>query len=356
MRRALSAIASIVLGALVMHGGDAPLFAQRPPTQAQVRAEFEARGYNGEYDPAAIQDAMTAAGATSQQINDELERINRIVDKAKAKKKDASKDQNASGSADWNFGQVYRGTTYKVNFPLTNSCRVPQTVTITYPASMDLTGPATVDVPPKSTVEVPLVLKVPELNIPIGPLPLGIDFQCTVVEGQITMEHPELKRVESTPAGKYTYICHGAKQTYSIYMHEHIHDAPDPPGGGGGKPDKKKTDACDIYWSTGEFTPDEDHHKPEDCRPEIEDLAFQLLTQDIAPLEKQHDPGMFAWLPKTMDPAKVEELNLKAAIHSMPSSDLMEIRIDADHFVKTLGTQLKPAPQGARPGQGGGRQ
>lgn len=340
MKRVRRVVSMAALALLAFYATGSPLTAgQKPPTVSQVRADFEARGYNGEYDPAAIQDALKAAGATPAEMDAELAKINRIVDKAKAKKKDAGKDQNASGNADWNFGQVYRGATYNVNFPLTNACRIGQTVTITYPPSMDLTGPVTVDVPAKSTVEVPLVLKIPELNIPPGPIPIGTNFMCTPIDGQITMVHPEVKRVETTPAGKYTYVCHGMKQTYSISMHEHIHDAPDPPGGGGGggKPDKKKkTNTCDIYWSTGEFEPDKDHLTPESCKSDIEELAFQMLTQDIAPLEKEHDPGLFAWLPKSMDPAKVMELNLKAAIRSVPSADLMEVRLKADQTVKKL--------------------
>ena len=122
MRRLMAVVASAGLGILLLHASDLPLLAQKAPTIAQVRADAEAKAYNADYDPAAVQDAMGAAGATPAEIDAEISKLGGIIDKAKAKKKDAGKDQNASGTADWNFGQVYRGSTYNLNFPLTNSC------------------------------------------------------------------------------------------------------------------------------------------------------------------------------------------------------------------------------------------
>jgi hypothetical protein len=345
-QRIVTAITSIGIGVLFLGASDGLLLAQRPPTVAQVRADFMARGYNGEYDPAAIQDALKAAGATNAQMDEIVKEIVKIVDKAKAKGKDAGKDQNANGKGDWNFGQVYRGQTYNASFPLQNDCRLGQTVTITYPASMDLTGPETVFVPAKSKVDVPIVLKIPDLPNFVGPIPLGVNFQCTPLDGDITMTHPELRRVETTPAGKYTYVCHESKVTYAVSLHAHLHDAPapDPGGGGGGGP--KKSKACDVYWRTGEFFPDKEHPTPDTCKTEMEELSVDMLTREIAPLEEKHDPGMFAWLPKSMDPAKIKELNaLQAAAKKLSTEELVNLRRDAENGVRKIDCSMWENPK-----------
>ncbi|MCC7416369.1 MAG: hypothetical protein IT176_04445 [Acidobacteria bacterium] len=340
MRRVPAVSICLVLLELTSGPSGAVLSAQRPgsaPSVAQVRADYTARAYNAEYDPAAIQDALKAAGATSQQMDEILKDILRVVDKAKARGRNAGADQNASGTGDWNLGGIFRGQTYNLAFPLTNQCRVPQTVTIAYPGTIDLTGPETVLVPPKSTIDVPLVLKAAEPNF-IGPVPLGLNLSCIDVTGEISMTHPELRREESTPAGKYTYVCHESKVTYDVKLHIHA-PPPDPPGGGGGGGggDRKTSKACETYWRTGEFFPDKEHPSPDACRNDLEELSAEMLVNEIAPLQAQHDPGMFAWLPKGVDPAKLaSKADARSALKGLSSEEMADLRRKADNAVRMI--------------------
>jgi len=285
---------------------------------AQVKASLENDAGAGNFDFEAAQKALTGAGLNNDQITAELQKLNKIS-------QGAQKDQNASGTADWNLGQLYRGQTYHLKFPLENNCRTAQTVTITYPTSIALTGPATVFVPPKSKVDVPLTWAVSELTVPIPPWPLGVDFRCTPVHDAITMVHPETSGTQRSPLGTYTYVCHAMKRTYSIYAHLHIYPKSDDGGGGGPKkPKKKKTHpTCDTLWSVNEFQPDATHRSPEDCRSDLQLLAHDMFDTDIARL-RARNPSAWSWLP----PA--------SAIDSMSAADLLALHERADAAARGL--------------------
>jgi len=128
------------------------------------------------------------------------------------------------------------------------------------------------------------------------------------------------------------YICHDSYKRYAVVMHRHFHGEPEPPDG----PPGRKKNTCDIYWETGEFTPDKDHIRPEQCRSDIEQLVFEMLTQEIAPLQKLHDPGAFAGLPPAVDPSKAPADILKRALGGMSLDALLGLRRAADQFVRGL--------------------
>jgi hypothetical protein len=105
------------------------------------------------FDYEAATDQITAASQVGVDSGDELGvAFNELRDAFEAAKKAREGDRNASANVDWNLGMLYRGSVYKVKFPLTNNCRVPVTISIVYPPSMTLTGPESVTVPAKSTV------------------------------------------------------------------------------------------------------------------------------------------------------------------------------------------------------------
>lgn len=318
LRQGIAAIAAAMVvagptaGARAWQGG-----AQGQPSVAQVKAGLENQAGAGNFDFEAAQKALTDAGLNNDQITAEIQKLSKI-------NKGAQQDQNASGTADWNLGQLYRGQTYHMKFPLENKCRIGQTVTITYPTEITLTGPASVFVPPKSKVEVDLTWKVSDLsNVPPPPWPIGVDFQCTPVHGSITMEHPESGGKQVTALGTYRYVCHGMKRTYSIYAHLHVFPRPNDDGGGGGpkKPKKKTHPTCNTLWSAREFQPDATHHSPDDCRGDFQLLAHDMLENQV-PKFRDRNPSAWGWLP----PA--------SAIDRMSSADLMALHEHADSVAR----------------------
>jgi hypothetical protein len=296
----------------------------------------------GNLDQNSAYDSLVKAGMSSNEANaavdqlrdvvnkfnnDQTDKNNKPADDAKKKADDAQKkaeeakqkDQNASGSGDWNMGQVYRDRDYKVKMPLTNACRVDQTVTITYPQLINLTGPKTVDVPAKTTVDVDMVLEMTKPPMPLPPWPPGMKFDCYDLKDNIKLVHPELKVVTKTSSGTDTYVCDAMERTYSIGMHVHQHGPPqpDPPGGGGGDKKKKPSPTCQIYWNHNEFYPTPAHPEPERCKDDIRAQAADFFGPELDPIRKLN-PSAWEWAPK---PLEIERLTV---------AELMQMKARAD--------------------------
>ena len=314
---------------LLASAGATTLFAQsRAPSAASILRPLSEQAAKGEFNRDAMDhafDALQKAGMSPEEAREELRKIDEIRNKvtdektrkdeeaaAKKKKEEEAKkaaDQNASGTGDWNFGQIYRDRDYRMAYPLTNNCKVPQTVSITYPTQFPLTGPTTVVVPAKSTVDVAMVLKNSSTGpMPTPPWPPGVSFACYDLKGDITLFHPKIETVTRTARGKITWVCDEMKRTHRISMHVHMHGPPDPPGGGGGGAKKKKP-ACDIYWNHGEFYPSETTLEPEQCRDDIRDSAREYFLIALQSLRAK-DPKAWAWTPAAGEIARLSAAEL----------------------------------------------
>ena len=257
---------------------------------------------HGNFDAETATKMMQEAGISDPVIQDWL--------KSLAKR---AQDQNSSGKGDWNFGQVYRDRDYKVAYPLTNNCRVGQTVTITYPKTINLQGPETVDVPPHETVDVPMLLKMTEPPLPPPPYPIGMKLDCYDIAGDMKLVHPKFETEEHTAEGDVTYICYEMQRTHHITMHVHQHGPPEPPSGGGGGGKKKKSPACDMLWQHNEFYPDATKRQPNDCRDEIQQLAVAFVEEEVQPLSAaDRDKLKWAWVPNREAIAKMAVTDLLA--------------------------------------------
>lgn len=237
--------------------------------------------------------------------------------KAQAEK---DKDQNLSGTGDWDFGQVYRDRDYPVSMPVENNCRIPQEVTITYPKAFLLEGPASVVVPAKSTVDVTMTLTLTKPPLPSPPYPPGLALSCYDLKDALTLHHKEAAQRSATSE----YICHEMTRTYAISMHVHQHGPPDPnPGGGGGgsrgrgraggAPEGARGSAagesrCQMYWEHDEFYPGAGLFDPEQCRAEIRPLAKEYFGPLLRSLSLMAtDPRRWAWIP---DATRIDALSV----------------------------------------------
>lgn len=273
----------VLICAAKVYAGDLAAVTERLLTQAQ----------NGNFDSANAASAMREAGATDAEVKQYLGDFSKAF--LDSKKSQDAKDQNASGTADWNLDRLERETTYKFSFPLENNCRIGQTVAITYPEGTfgaTLSGPDTVEVPAKGKVDVPLTLvTVGNTDVPVPPWPIGQTWECVPVLMNIAMTHAQAQWNEKTPAGTYTHTCDAMKRTYSVYAHVHIKESPNPGGG----PGKKKPSPCAVLWSTGRFYATPDHPTRESCRDEMKSLAHHMLDTEVAPLASQ-SPALWRWM------------------------------------------------------------
>jgi hypothetical protein len=299
------------------------------PGQAKAAATVKSltdAAAKGDFDQMGTYNALVKAGMSSDDANAATDQIRQAYNDGKNAKtsKDEKaaaeakqKDQNASGSGDWNMGQVYRDRDYKVKMPISNACRVDQTVTITYPKAFVLEGPATVLVPAKSTVDVDMVLAMTRPPMPIPPWPPGVQFACYNVQDNIKLVHPELQLVTKSSTGTDTYICDAMTRTYSIGMHVHQHGPPDPPEGGGGGGKKKPSPTCSIYWNHNEFYPTPAQPSPSKCTDDIRSQATDYVgALDVM---RRSDPVAWAWVPK---PDAIAQM-------SVPELMQLKARIDA---------------------------
>jgi hypothetical protein len=311
---------------------------------ATVKSLTDAAG-KGNFDANSTYDALIKAGmspdeanAATDQIRDawqawklnETKKDEKDDPASKKLRDDAQKaadakqrDQNASGSGDWNMGQVYRDRDYKVSLPIENACRVDQVVTITYPKAFILTGPSTVAVPAKSKVFVDMVLEMTKPPMPIPPWPPGVQFACYDLKDSITLVHPELQREMKSSSGTELYVCNKMERTYSIGMHVHQHGPPgppDPPGGGGGGGKKKPSPVCSIYWNHNEFYPTATQPSPSKCTDDIRSQAIDYVGSLDA--MRRSDPVAWAWLPKP------------DAIGQMSVPELMQLKAKMDAQAK----------------------
>ncbi len=295
---------------------------QRPaqPASAEVVRNLEAAAADGSYNPEDAYQAMSKAGMSAAEINDATDRLRSAYDKAKAKGKDASKDQNKSGKGDWDWGPVYRDRDYQINYPLTNNCRMDQVVTIAYPGAFPLVGPATVTVPARSKIDVKMELKNSTLApLPLPPWPPNVNLSCFDLSDKIKLTHPALTQVTKTAKGTWTYTCHAMEVEHNISMHMHLHEPGGPGGDGGGG--GSKSNACKRLWDHGEFYPDKDNKKPEDCAEELRREAGDLIKQ--LSLEKAGRPAAWSWLPAPEDVNAMpvdKLLDMKARVHQTLTS------------------------------------
>lgn len=221
----------------------------------------------------------------------------------------APQPQNASGTSGWDFGQVYRDRDYKVTYPLTNNCKVGQTVTITYPTTINLTGPTEVAVGPYATENVPMLLKMSQPPLPRPPYPIGTQFDCHEVTGDLTLVHPELVAVE----GDVTYTCHGMERTHNITMFVHQHGPPSPPDAGGGRGKKKASPACQNLWDHNEFYPSPTVLDPSGCRDEIRQLAIDFVEEEVKPLSAADKAKLdWVWVPNR---PQLEQMSVVELLH-----------------------------------------
>jgi hypothetical protein len=282
--------------------------------QADVVRDLTVKATNGEFDAEKASDAMRKAGMDSSAINEANVALSKAFDDARKKGKDPGKDQNGSGSGDWNFGQVYRDRDYSLTMSVNNNCRIGQTVTITYPDGVMMEGPKSVAVPPKSKIDVAMKLILTQPPMPMPPWPVGVNMDCYDLSDKLTLVHPELKQTSRTATGTYTYICAAMKRTYSLSMHVHQHgppQPPQPPGGGGGDDSKKKNPACTTYWNHGEFYPSPTIHAPQQCAGEVRDQAREFFGPALESLRAKN-PQAWAWAPSPGDIDKISPGDLIA--------------------------------------------
>jgi len=298
----LVALAFLFAVALVNASGLTTTQQQNAPlSSSEAYQKLAVKAANGEYDEKQAQADLVAEGKVDEYAA--RQELQKIAEKAKKSGKDPSKEQNPSGTGDWDFGAVYAGNTYKANYPLENGCKVGQQVTITYPTRLPLTGPTTVEVPAKSKIDVPMALKFPP---PQEAAFVGQNTMCKIMADVLVSVHPELKRVENTPAGKYTYICHQMQRVYTVSLCLYNLKPPDNGGGGGGGKPKKKTPACARLWYSDQFFPTKEIRAPEDCRDEIRDSSHEFFDLMMKPV-RAADPGKWAWLP---DAAAIDRMSV----------------------------------------------
>ena len=288
------------------------------------------------FDLGAAQDQLIRAGMTGKELSDATVNLGKTSEAAKAAaKKKREEDQNVTGIADWNIGQVYRGAVYPVSFPLTNHCRVPITATISYPERIPLSGPETVEVPAKTTVKVAMTLsfKGADKDIPSGPNVLNFNFQCVPEDDGLWIKHSEVAGgTKVTPAGTWTYVCGAVKQAYTLHLHLHWRppsDKNDGGGGGGGKPKPPKKPAsptCTNLWFYNEFLSKGGAKSPADCRPDLAEQLRALITRDIPPFASRN-PSAWSWVP---DPASVDQMSVE---------EMLSVKARAQSLVTARGPQ-----------------
>lgn len=289
--RWVGTLAVLVLAAVwaAPHGGAVRASAQQPQQPARnlddVNQALQNAADHGNFDEATATQLLKEAGVTPENLKSYLDSYRKTAE-----------GQNASGKGDWDLGQIFRDHQYDLTYPLTNNCKVKQTVTITYPTSIPIEGPTKVDIPPHSKIDVPMTLKIAAAAVPLPPWPLGFVMTCHEIAGDMTLTHPKFEREERDSDGWVVdYVCHEMERTHHVtaFLHEHP-PSPPPDPGPGGKP--KKSHACETLWNHGEFYADSVTHEPNQCRSELQQQAVDLLSRQIAPA-RQSDPGKWEWLP-----------------------------------------------------------
>jgi hypothetical protein len=288
---------------------------------AQVYQGLAAKAADGGYNAAEATDALRAAGMSTGEINAAITKLQAIDRQAKANEKDANKDQNTSGTGTWLMGTVYPGVKYSVTYPLTNACRVGQSVAITYPGNIPLTGPPTVGVPAHSTVDVDMKLEFPPL--PPAPPTFGpVNLTCTPLSAVLASVHHQTQSTRKTPAGTYIYTCHESDRVYKISVC--LFNGPPPEQGGGGKPKKlgpqpkPQPDAshptCVDLWNANKTISLEEARTVEHCTSYIRERAHELFDELLKPY-RDANPAKWAWLPAghAIDALSIQQiLTLKA--------------------------------------------
>jgi len=271
-----------------------------------VTAALKDAANHGNFDEDTATELLKDAGVTSPaDIKTWLDQL-----------RNTAAGQNASGKGDWNLGQIHTGTLYRVTYPLTNNCKVAQTVSITYPDKIGMQGPPTVDVPPHSTINVPMTLNyTPNPPIPKPPWPLGIDFSHFDIEGDITLTHPQFQKTTETADAIYSYTCYKMQRTHHITANVVLGPPPAAPGGGNPKPTKSQT--CETLWNTRNFYPDSIVRQPNDCRDSLVQSALDFLHVLIEPA-RSANPGQWTWLPT------------EAQIQQMSTSQLLDFKARAN--------------------------
>lgn len=332
LRRAIGPIALVaVVVALAW-----PLAARqaRPRGNSTVNGIAANLGRGGEFNPQQILDALAKSGLSELEANKAFEELlkyktrldNEKIDRENKENQEKSpvrqaeekekNEQNASGTAEWDFGGVFRDRDYPVTMPLENNCRVPREIVFdTWPSTFILEGPKSVVIPPKSKVDVKMTLVMSRPPTPPGPYPPGLSPSCYDLSGRLHLYHNEL--IQKT--ARSVYVCKAMERTITISMHVHQHGPPDPPGGGGGGGggSDKKDQTCDVLWNTGELFTTPSKQTAEDCRDEIRSLAKGFFGPMLE-THRRDDPLIWSWAP------------LPGEIDAMPVAALMKAKVRAD--------------------------
>jgi hypothetical protein len=287
-RTALATALTLVIcvAAGLRAGAQAGLSANAKAVDAYVGGRVAA----GEMDQGAAEEAIARAYSNGSLSKADYDKLTEKVRKEFDQLKKDRKEQNPVFKAEWPWGSVFPGKTYKSTLVVTNGCKAGQTVSISYPKNMFMSGPASVDVPGRGKVDVPITVAVPPLQIPpFQPVPVMLP-PCPILEGEVVAEHPQAGR------------CLAMRRVYSVAMQ--LHFDPEPGGGnnggggggGGGGGKKKKSPVCETLWTRGEFVPTREKPSPDSCTTEMREYAEEMMPQ-VEEEKKKSGPGDWAWMP-----------------------------------------------------------
>jgi hypothetical protein len=210
-------------------------------------------------------------------------------------------------AGDWEWGELFYGHTYPAQLTVTNDCETKETVTVTVENLPYLTIPKTIEVNAKST-------KIIECTITTPPAPdVFLTGHESIPEGGIFVD---IKDAKVTFWHPWNPPCNPKRVVYNVTGH--IHFAPKADDDEGGPSRLATTDACTVYWNTGEPPANLD----EDCTEKIRVLALhyrEKILQNYA----EADPGSWGWLPSA------------SAIRNMSVSELVAMKNRIDWQIQT---------------------
>lgn len=199
---------------------------------------------------------------------------------------------HAQEDLDWNWGELFYGSTYQTVLTVTNDCDQPRTIQVFYaygaPASPYITAPLTSPtdrksyVVPPGTTDIPVTIQTPPAPTFTLPPPGNHGVFVDVADparAVLAVEHHSLPACPQTCPRKYRYY----------HISGHIHFNTDPPS-----TDPLAVSPCRIWWDTGRRPADLDR----DCTQEIRALASayrQLLVSGVG------DDPAWDWFPALED-------------------------------------------------------
>lgn len=208
-------------------------------------------------------------------------------------------------NADWPWGELHFGQTYKAKVILKNECKSRETVTLTVNNLPYLSVPTQVHIPGRSMIEVEATITTPPTpNVPLltghETIPeIGIFIDIPGDSESLVIWHP------------WNHPCKPKRETYKVSGHIHF-----PPEAAGGKPGAQKiarASACQVYWNTGQ----KPGRSNDDCTEDLRMLALHYRER-VLQTYAEHDREAWSWLPPS------------TAIRTMSEQELMAMKARSD--------------------------